>query len=75
MLGRSAISRDEQVARLCIWIGITSAMLVLAMAFTVGMVNGFMNCNDLENYWSPTTEQWVQRQGDCWLIPTVQIHQ
>tara|TARA_B100000123_G_scaffold272286_1_gene254413 strand:+ start:2004 stop:2228 length:225 start_codon:yes stop_codon:yes gene_type:complete len=48
---------------------------IIGFVFTLVTVNSFMNCNQIENIFNPETNQWVQRQGDCWIIPSNPISQ
>ena len=48
---------------------------IIGFVFTVVAVNSFMNCNQIENIFNPETNQWVQRQCDCWIIPSKPLSQ
>lgn len=63
------------IASISYGVAIVCVGIIIGFVFTVVAVNDFMHCNQLENIFSPETNQWVQRQGDCWIIPTKTISQ
>ena len=63
------------IASICYGVAFICVGFIVGFAFTLVAVNDFMHCNQLENIFDPALNQWVQRQGDCWLIPSKPISQ
>ena len=63
------------IASVCYAVAFICVGAIFGLAFTICAVNDFMGCNQLQNVLDAQTNQWVQRQGDCWIIPSKPISQ